>query len=65
MANRDKIQVDLIKLAGGERLLRLTDLPSGLALEKKVDPRQPVLRQKERLFSVFEAALTRAELTAA
>ena len=65
MANRDKIQVDLIKLAGGERLLRLTDLPSGLALEKKVDSRQPVLRQKERLFSVFEAALTRAELTAA
>jgi hypothetical protein len=65
MGNRDKIQVDLIKLASGERLLRLTDLPSGLALEKKVDPRQPVLRQKERLFSVFEAALTRAELTAA
>ena len=65
MGNRDKIQVDLIKLAGGERLLRLTDLPSGLALEKKVDPRQPVLRQKKRLFSVFEAALTQAELTAA
>ena len=65
MSNRDKIQVDLIKLAGGERLLRLTDLPSGLALEKKVDPRQPVLRQKKRLFSVFEAALTQAELTTA
>jgi hypothetical protein len=65
MGNRDKIQVDLIKLAGGERLLRLTDLPSGLALEKKVDPRQPVLRQKEHLFSVFEAALTQAELTTA
>ena len=65
MGNRDKIQVDLIKLAGGERLLRLTDIPSGLALEKKVDPRQPVFRQKKRLFSVFEAALTQAELVAA
>jgi hypothetical protein len=65
MGNREKIQVDLIKLAGGERLLRMTDLPSGLALEKKIDPRLPVFRQKERLFSVFEAALTQAELTAA
>ncbi|HEV3272054.1 MAG TPA: hypothetical protein VGZ93_07730 [Candidatus Methylacidiphilales bacterium] len=65
MGNRDKIQIELIKLAGGERLLRLTDLPSGLALEKKINPGQSVLRQKERLFSVFEAALARAELTAA
>jgi len=65
MSKRDKIQVDLIKLDNGERLLRLTDLPSGLSLEKKVDSRQPVVRQKERLFSVFEAALTQAELTAA
>jgi hypothetical protein len=64
VSNRDKIQVDLIKLDNGERLLRLTDLPSGLALEKKVDSRQPVVRQKERLFSVFEAALAQAELTA-
>jgi hypothetical protein len=65
MGNRDKIQVDLIKLDNGDRLLRLTDLPSGLALEKKVDPLLPVLRQKKSLFSIFEAALTRAELTAA
>jgi hypothetical protein len=65
MGNRDNIQIDLIKLISGERLLRLTDLPSGLALEKKVDPQQAVGRQKERLLSVFEAALARAELTAA
>jgi hypothetical protein len=65
MDNRDKIQVHLIKLVSGERLLRLTDLPSGLALEKKLDPRQPVVRQKKHLFSVFEAALARAELAAA
>ncbi len=42
----NKIQVDLIKLTSGERLLRLTDLPSGLSLEKKVDPSKPVIRQK-------------------
>ena len=65
MVTRDKIQIDLIKLVSGERLLRLTEPQSGLALEKKVDPKQPVVRQRERLFSVFEAALARAELSAA
>jgi len=65
MSPRDKIQVELLKLATGERLLRLSDPPSGLALEKKLDPQQPVARQKETLFSIFEAALVRADLTAA
>ena len=65
MVSRDQIQIDLIKLISGERLLRLTEPQSGLALEKKLDPMQPVVRQRERLFSVFEAALARAELNAA
>lgn len=60
----DKIQVDLIKLTSGERLLRLTDLPSGLSLEKKVDPSKPVIRQKKCLFSAFKAALAQVELSA-
>ena len=61
MVDRDKIQVDLIKLDSGERLLRLTEPRSGLALEQKLDPGQSVVRQKERLLSVFEAALAKAE----
>ena len=65
MDHRNEIQVDLIKLIGGERLLRLTYPPLGLVLEKKIDPKQAVLRQKERLFGVFEAALVQAELTPA
>ena len=65
MVSRDKIQIDLIKLVSGERLLRLTEPQFGLALEKKLDPKQPVVRQRERLFSVFEAARARAELSAA
>jgi len=62
MLDRDKIQFDLVKLLTGERLLRLTDPQSGLALEKKLDPAQGVVPQKERLLKVFEAALARAEL---
>jgi hypothetical protein len=57
MINRSKIQIDLIKLVGGERLLRLTETESGLTLEKKLDPQQSVVRQKERLLSALEAAL--------
>lgn len=63
--DRDKIQIDLIKLPNGERLLRLTEPQSGLALEKKLVSEQSVTRQKEQLFGVFEAALARAELHAA
>ena len=65
MVDPNKIQIDLIKLVGGERLLRLTEPLSGLSLEKKLDPRQPVASQKEKLLGVFDAALTRAELIAA
>ncbi|MDQ3625194.1 MAG: hypothetical protein M3463_22400 [Verrucomicrobiota bacterium] len=34
MIDRSKIQIQLVKLASGERLLRLTESDSGLALEK-------------------------------
>ena len=62
MNARDRIQIDLIKLKTGGRLLRLSEPESGLSLEKMLDPGKPVVRQKERLFTVFEAALARAEL---
>ena len=65
MVDRKNIQIDLIKLVSGERLLRLTEPQSGLALEKKLDPQKPVASQKEKLFAVFEAALARAELATA
>ncbi len=65
MADQDKIEVELIKLVSGERLLRLTEPHSGLSLEKKLDPKQPVVRQKKQLLSVFEAALARAQFSPA
>jgi len=63
MIEREKIQMELVKLKGGQRLLRLTDPKSGLSLERKLNPEQPVADQKKQLLSVFEAALARAELT--
>ncbi|MGA3142552.1 MAG: hypothetical protein ABSF10_05855 [Verrucomicrobiota bacterium] len=47
MVDRDKIQFDLIKLLNGERILRLTEPKSGLALEQKLAPSDAVVRQKE------------------
>jgi len=65
MVDRDKIQFDLIKLLNGERILRLTEPQSGLALEKKLAPADAVVRQKEKLLGAFQAALARVELSAA
>lgn len=65
MVDRDKIQFDLIKLADGGRILRLTYPQSGLALEQKLAPADAVTRQKEKLLRAFEAALARIELAAA
>jgi len=64
MVDRDKIQFDLIKLLNGERLLRLTEPQSGLALEKKLAPSDAVVRQKEKLLGAFQAALALVELSA-
>jgi hypothetical protein len=61
MADHEKIQFDLVKLLGGERILRFTDPQSGLSLEKKLHPGEAVARQKFRLLEVFDAALERAE----
>jgi hypothetical protein len=61
MAGHDKIQFDLVKLLNGERILRLTDPQSGLSLEKKLNPADAVVRQKDRLLRVFEAVLASAE----
>lgn len=56
MIDRARIQIDLMKLKTGERLLRLTDPQSGLSLERKLDPEKSVIAQKEKLLAVFEAA---------
>jgi hypothetical protein len=65
VANQDGIEIELVKLPGGERLFRLADPVSGLALERKIDPGRSVHEQKQQLLDVFQAALKRAELTAA
>jgi hypothetical protein len=62
MVDREKIQFDLIKLLNGERILRLTEPQSGLSLEKRLSPADAVVRQKEKLLGMFEAALARAEV---
>ncbi len=51
--------------AKDKRVLRPTEPRSGLSLEKKLAPADAVVRQKEKLLRVFEAALARVELAAA
>lgn len=65
MPDGDGIQIELVKLASGERLLRVTEAASGLALERKVNRDTPVHDQKQQLLGVFQAALDRARLATA
>jgi hypothetical protein len=44
MADRRKIQFDLVKLSNGKRLLRLTESQSGLVLERKLAASDVVVR---------------------
>ena len=53
------IEMLLLKLADGARILRLSDPQSGLCLEKRLDPAQSVVRQRERWARVFAAMLER------
>ncbi len=61
--NRE-IELLLLKLADGARVLRFSEPQSGLCLEKRLDAQEPVSRQKERWENVFVAMLER-ELGAA
>lgn len=53
------IELLLLKLADGGRILRLSEPRSGLCLEKRLDPRDSVLRQKQRWLHAFTAMLER------
>jgi hypothetical protein len=53
------IEMLLLKLADGARILRLSEPESGLCLEKRLDPAQPVVRQKERWERVLSTILER------
>jgi hypothetical protein len=53
------IELLLVKLADGGRLLRLREPQSGLCLEKRLDPQESVARQKERWQQAFIAMLER------
>ncbi|MBM3838005.1 MAG: hypothetical protein FJ398_08565 [Verrucomicrobia bacterium] len=53
------IEMLLLKLADGARILRFSESESGLCLEKRLDPKEPVFRQKARWKRVFKAMLKR------
>lgn len=62
MPDADNVQIDLIKLVDGARLLRFTDRVSGLSVERKLDSARSVDEQKRQLGEVFAAAVARAQL---
>ncbi|MBK8095334.1 MAG: hypothetical protein IPK32_26025 [Verrucomicrobiaceae bacterium] len=57
----ENVQIALLKLKDGSRLLRLTEPETGLALERTLNPRRPLLAQKQRLKALFESMIQRAD----
>jgi hypothetical protein len=53
------IEMLLLKLADGGRILRFSEPSSGLCLEKRLEPDQPVAQQKKRWEKVFSSMLER------
>jgi hypothetical protein len=53
------VELILLKLADGGRLLRLSEQASGLCLEKRLNPAEPVAEQKQRWNRAFHAMLDR------
>lgn len=62
MPDADTVQIEMIKLVDGARLLRFTDRTSGLSVERKLDSARSVEEQKKQLGEVFAAAVARAQL---
>lgn len=54
-----EIEMLMLKLADGVRILRFNEPTSGLCLEKRLEPDQPVARQKERWKQAFTSMLDR------
>lgn len=53
----EQLQIQLVKLADGGRLLRLSEKTSGLCLEKRLADQEPVVRQKTHLLHDFKQLL--------
>jgi len=60
MRTEQKIRTELVRLSAGGRLLRLTEAVSGLTLERALDTRQSVVRQKNELLGMFNVAMQAA-----
>jgi hypothetical protein len=58
----ETIQITLLRLKDGSRLLRLSEPKTGLALERTLNPNRPLLRQKQQLKALFEAMIQRSDV---
>ena len=53
------IELQMIELTDGGRLLRLSEPRSGLCMEKRLEPQKSVAEQKQQWQNVFVAMLER------
>ena len=51
------MQIQLVTLTNGQRLLRMEDEASGLTLERRLHPEKPLVAQKARMMQLFQSML--------
>lgn len=56
---KPEIELLMLKLADGARVIRLSEQTSGLRLEKRLDPDKPVVEQTDRWKHTFLSLLER------
>ena len=56
---KPEIELLMLKLADGARVLRLTEPTSGISLEKRLDPRESIAQQTEKWKNTFHSLLER------
>jgi hypothetical protein len=63
--NNDQYIVELVRLIGNRRAMRITDPTVGLTLEKVLQPTEPVAPQRKLLENAFRHLLEDKRLVAA
>ena len=54
MIELSEIEINLVRLKGGSRVMRLVHIPTGIAVEKELHSKDPVVASRNRLLADLE-----------
>ena len=63
MIELPEIEINLVRLKGGGRVMRLVHIPTGIAVEKELRSKDPVVASRNRLLADLEQRVQAAAAT--